>query len=209
MPRHPPCALHSLSQQRQDNTQKTHQPTPQSKEQASTQKRHDQPRNSQSCLRNYIHQHTPRNTHVKHALTDQLQDARVHYADLKQQPHQHPPHPPRPSPQEQTQGTTRTHRHEEQREDQKQPTTPTRKRRHPNWGSPTRERGPADPSGPNSVLDPIPHQRRAMSNQTTHTRQAGTNDLTIDDSTSEHHHACQNIRLASGRVLLSTCLQSF
>ena len=52
------------------------------------------------------------------------------------------------------------------------------------------------------MLDPIPHQRRAMSNQTTHTRQAGTNDLTIDDSTSEHHHACQNIRLASGRVLL-------
>lgn len=98
MPRHPPCALHSLSQQRQDNTQKTHQPTPQSKEQASTQKRHDQPRNSQSCLRNYIHQHTPRNTHVKHALTDQLQDARVHYADLKQQPHQHPPHPSQTPP---------------------------------------------------------------------------------------------------------------
>lgn len=35
MPRHPPCALHSLSQQRQDNThEETHQPTPQSKRQA-------------------------------------------------------------------------------------------------------------------------------------------------------------------------------
>ena len=36
MPRHPPCALHSLSQQRQNNTHKeTHQSTPQSKRQTS------------------------------------------------------------------------------------------------------------------------------------------------------------------------------
>ena len=34
MPRHPPCALHSLSQQRQNNT---HQPTPQSRDEPATQ----------------------------------------------------------------------------------------------------------------------------------------------------------------------------
>ena len=115
MPRHPPCALHSLSQQRQDNTQKTHQPTPQSKEQASTQN----DTTSQGTARRAFAT-TSTNTPQKRVLTDQLQDARVHYADLKQQPHQHPPHPTPTTPT----GTTRAHRHERQREDQKQPTPP-------------------------------------------------------------------------------------
>ncbi len=57
----------------------------------------------------------------------------------------------------------------------------------------------ADPSGPNSVPDPIPHQRRAMSNQP---NQQEASQPAIDDSTSEHHHARQDIRPASGRVLL-------
>ena len=41
MPRHPPCALHSLSQQRQNNT---HQPTPQSQGRRQTQLAQPPPR---------------------------------------------------------------------------------------------------------------------------------------------------------------------
>jgi hypothetical protein len=83
------------------------------------------------------------NTPGAHAV-----DARVHYADLKQQPHQPPPTPPH------TQGT----RCRQTKGGPEQPdTTPT----------PPKIRayqGPADSSGPNSVLDPIPHQREATSN---------------------------------------------
>jgi hypothetical protein len=50
MPRHPPCALHSLSQQRQNNT---HQPTPQSR--GRRHKQHNPLKERRGCAnRNYI-----------------------------------------------------------------------------------------------------------------------------------------------------------
>lgn len=81
MPRHPPCALHSLSQQRQNNT---HQPTPQSR--GRRHKQHNPLKERRGCAnRNYI-QPPPKNNGGRTSY----KDARVHYADLKQQPHQPP-----------------------------------------------------------------------------------------------------------------------
>ena len=97
MPRHPPCALHSLSQQRQNNTRRNKhkrldQPTPQSKGRAGL---HTFDATSQEPASHAYHFHnhqplqdTSRKTHLERSRG--CEDARVHYADLKQQPHQHP-----------------------------------------------------------------------------------------------------------------------
>jgi hypothetical protein len=144
MPRHPPCALHSLSQQRQNNTRpqgtchSTRRPFTRNK----TNQRTPDPPHNQGMSRQTLHTPQPvrkqatarRSLHTHHTTLLQAcsEDARVHYADLKQQPHQ-PPHP----------HTRRGHR---RREEQKPNHTPTR------YGQDMT----ADPSGPNSVLDPTP-----------------------------------------------------
>src|SRR5690349_24630722 len=93
MPRHPPCALHSLSQQRQNNTrcstsrhsQRTPDPPPNQR---------DEPADSSHTATRKETGHSAKIiTHSPHTLRACSEDARVHYADLKQQPHQ-PPHTP-------------------------------------------------------------------------------------------------------------------
>ena len=118
MPRHPPCALHSLP------PPTPHHTTPQSQAQQA-------------------HQHPPSSTKkasragIRSLTAAHYKDARVHYADLKQQPHQHP-QPPNGSL--------------KQREEQKPNHTPPQDREdHDRSGELA-----ADPSGPNSVLDPTP-----------------------------------------------------
>jgi len=68
MPRHPPCALHSLSQQRQNK---------------SLQKKHHTPTTINEGMR------------LAKLTLQSINNARVHYADLKQQPHQPPTTPTR------------------------------------------------------------------------------------------------------------------
>ncbi len=97
-------------------------------------------------------------------------DARVHYADLKQQPHQPPqPHPPTGRPHDLG-----------RREDQKHQEPLSHQTTKPD------ARGP-DSSGPNSVLDPVPHQREATSNHDSPIQPEGQLDTSVivDDSTSE------------------------
>ena len=133
MPRHPPCALHSLSQQRHNNTNNMPCDTNRAQTQRTTtshthnhrrnRHRHDQQEN-QPCrttnsFTNCSRQHTQPRPQPRLRMSP---DARVHYADLKQQPHQHP-----------------------------HPATADLGRR--------RTRSPAitaDTSGPNSVPDPAP-----------------------------------------------------
>ena len=168
MPRHPPCALHSLSQQRQNNTHPNAANTRHKRQ--TTNPHHNQGKGPAShfdtasqgiadhanklikriALDNTTN-NTPTPTHTGNQDPSVASpDARVHYADLKQQPHQPPP-----------------------------PTTAGDKRRrnqnnHPAPAPPTRGGSqPADSSGPNSVLDPVPHQREATSNHHS-TQQAGT-----------------------------------
>jgi hypothetical protein len=137
MPRHPPCALHSLSQQRQDNTHKETTPAhPPIKEadqliDATRQEKQATPELILELIELLATSHNP--TGRTQQGWGGCEDARVHYADLKQQPHQHPRPPTRATS---SKGRTRTTNQQT-----------------------------ADPSGPNSVPDPIPHQRRAMSNQ--------------------------------------------
>ena len=142
MPRHPPCALHSLSQQRQDNTQKTHQPTPQSKEQASTQNDttsqgiadHAFATTSTTTLPAPTTRTSPTASTTERADRSATRCSRP----LCRSQTTTPPTPPTPT-EATPEGTTTAHRHERQREDQKQPTppppegrgTPTRKRRLP------------------------------------------------------------------------------
>ena len=145
MPRHPPCALHSLSQQRQNNTRsharritqtihkerdkpKNTRPTPQSRNEPADSS-HTATRKETGPRREDNYTLT---THPSRACSE---DARVHYADLKQQPHQ-PPHPHQ-------RGDTSEERN-------RSPTT------HPPPAEAEREAMTADPSGPNSVLDPTP-----------------------------------------------------
>lgn len=106
MPRHPPCALHSLSQQRQNNTRCTH-PTKEARNKTKEHPTHpqskDEPvsfptpptprkRGKQAAPKTQLHtRNTPEP--AKPANRAHHEDARVHYADLKQQPHQHPQPP--------------------------------------------------------------------------------------------------------------------
>jgi hypothetical protein len=92
-----------------------------------------QPVRKQVTARRSLHtHHTPPTRHHTRSIACS-EDARVHYADLKQQPHQPPPPP--------------TNGRHERREEQKPNHTPT-----PLPG----QAMTADPSGPNSVLDPTP-----------------------------------------------------
>lgn len=131
MPRHPPCALHSLSQQRQDNTQKTHQPTPQSKEQASTQND-----TTSQGIANRAYATTSTNT-LRRKTHDERADRSATRCSrpLCRSQTTTPPTPPTPTPDTLT-GTTRTHGHEEQREDQKQQPPPPVSGGTPNKGLP-------------------------------------------------------------------------
>lgn len=99
MPRHPPCALHSLSQQRQNNTRRhklprNTRPTPNQRtgrnrlSLTTTRKENRQQRERQL----HTHNHNPHTRPTGGHTSPGHEDARVHYADLKQQPHQ-PPHP--------------------------------------------------------------------------------------------------------------------
>ena len=102
MPRHPPCALHSLSP-----------PNPTKKQEPNN----DPPQRTTQSMRQPINQHTPHNKQTKQAKQTKqptpparhtnptgastpthtrraVLDARVHYPDLKQQPHTTPHQPP-------------------------------------------------------------------------------------------------------------------
>jgi hypothetical protein len=147
MPRHPPCALHSLSQQRQNNTHNTpkleacastkeHTTHPPIKEVSSNDDTTDA--NTSHAINNTFTTRQPTPPKKMRMDAPSCKDARVHYADLKQQPHQHPP-----------------------------PTPVTGHTQAADKGR-TRRLSKADPSGPNSVLDPIPHQREATSNHHPH-----------------------------------------
>jgi hypothetical protein len=130
MPRHPPCALHSLSQQRQNKS------------------------------------------------LQKINYARVHYADLKQQPHQ-PPH------------TTTPQGGDKQRAgkggNQK-----------PDASGPNSVPTPPLTTRPRSTPTHTPQGHR----QVVLTTRTDPDRAFIDDSTSEHHHALPHIRWESGRVLL-------
>jgi hypothetical protein len=85
MPRHPPCALHSLSHT--PPTQPTHHPT-------HTTTPHTTPHKQGSNAQGITHAEQQRAHQAGDAHSTQLQrnfDARVHYPDLKQQPHTHQP----------------------------------------------------------------------------------------------------------------------
>jgi hypothetical protein len=133
MPRHPPCALHSLSQQRQDNTHKETTPAhPPIKGADQHDAAHRKTGHAIELQLNYLQ---PGNLVTK-MLASTMQISNNNPTNTLN------PH----------------NRDLEQRET-------------PEEHNPT-----ADPSGPNSVLDPIPHQRRAMSNQTTHTQTSWTQE---------------------------------
>src|SRR5215204_467697 len=99
MPRHPPCALHSLSQQRQNNTRQnkhirhTNPPPNQRGEPAthnSTQPARNQPATPITSTTTNPPNAPPDKQGEHPKKSSGREDARVHYADLKQQPHQHP-----------------------------------------------------------------------------------------------------------------------
>lgn len=160
MPRHPPCALHSLSQQRQNNTRrntcrsntidhkpKNTRPAPQSKEQAGTDSHSPPParKTGDSEKINYtLTTRTNRHLDESRQRPPGREDARVHYADLKQQPHQ-PPHPPTQE---------KLGRREEP---EAQPDTSPHPDNQAGAPAPT-----ADPSGPNSVFNHPPTNVRPM-----------------------------------------------
>ncbi len=140
MPRHPPCALHSLSQQRQNKS------------------------------------------------LQKINYARVHYADLKQQPHQ-PPHTTTPEPR-----TVQDHSTNRAPGDARaKGGTRSLMLQDPTVCQPDHHQPPApfhtptQPEGQETVVLGAGHQQRPS---------------IIDDSTSEHHHALPHIRWESGRVLL-------
>ena len=164
MPRHPPCALHSLSQQRQNK---------------SLQKKHTHTHHNQGTRghKKYTTKHS-----LMLASTMQISN------NNPTNPHHHT------TAQQQAKGGT----------NQKHPThhrrlTPQQTSRRP------------DASGPNSVPtlpppEPTPFHTpttRASSRDTGSTRRRPHQGSSIiDDSTSEHHHRCTDIRCQSGRVLL-------
>ena len=115
-----------------NNVKTTHTPHPQSQA--------EHGKNSQKHKNYTLHnQPTPNKTHWE--TRSVAKDARVHYADLKQQPHQHPhPHTPK---------NTRAHTRAQAKGGPEQPhhTTPRR-----NTSRVTTPRHTADSSGPNSVL---------------------------------------------------------
>ena len=165
MPRHPPCALHSLSQQRQNNTRtlmrttKEHTTHPPIKEMSS-----------------YKHRrHTDANTSTPPITLSQ------------------PPTTPTPTC-ERPSRLQRCSRPLCRSQTTTPPTTEAHQRRTPDKGR-TRRLSKADPSGPNSVLDPIPHQREATGTETphqpTHPKGQADDTTSVDDSTSEHHHRPQ------------------
>ena len=161
MPRHPPCALHSLSQQRHKHTHaQTHTPhttrhTHHKKQQPThPQSKDSRPHNVQPSQEKP--DHTNLQTHTNHIArqaphslnrSNTHQHTRAHHRceccrcsrPLCRSQTTTPPTP-----------THHPHRHaRRQREDQNNQ-TPTRRSRP----------GRPDSSGPNSVLDPIPHQPR-------------------------------------------------
>ena len=119
MPRHPPCALQSLSQQRQNNTRQN-KPTPAHPPIKGTHQQHKKtytarpvrkPATPIITTRQPTHTtHQPQHTWPTRRRSQDAsscKDARVHYADLKQQPHQ----PPTPATNPPPQGQTSTHGH--------------------------------------------------------------------------------------------------
>jgi hypothetical protein len=139
MPRHPPCALHSLSQQRQNNTRANNtriqhanstcratNETPPARPPIKGTSQHKQ----HNCATGKEYRSTPFHNQTKSSC----KDARVHYADLKQQPHQH--HTPTNTADMQ------------QREEPKTPTTT----RHHQQPPSTRRRPPTAPSGTRLIL---------------------------------------------------------
>src|SRR3954452_3516530 len=101
MPRHPPCALHSLSH----TTTPHHPPTGGRTRQAMHTTRHKRTTHptpqSQGQVRKKQkethHTHTPENNRVRPGASP---DARVHYPDLKQQPHTRHRRPTAPTAQQ-------------------------------------------------------------------------------------------------------------
>ena len=102
MPRHPPCALHSLShtpptQPPHQTPQHTGNPAPGTRQAMHTlHKKHDTPQRTTHTRHNHSGHATTNKTirptthPPKHKGNTGLQDARVHYPDLKQQPHTTP-----------------------------------------------------------------------------------------------------------------------
>ena len=171
MPRHPPCALHSLSHKHSTKTTKTHNPTtPTIKEAAGPLQK----------------QKTTTNQRLS-------PDARVHYPHVK-----HPTHQPPPSP---TTGRTRERRHRTtqptppltEQDTGLIPQGPTAC--HP--VSPhMRGTGPASPNQP-ARSTPTPGQARER--VVLDAGHQGGQVLYVDDSTSEHPSAVgTNVPRASG-----------
>lgn len=132
MPRHPPCALHSLSQQRQDNTHKETTPAhPPIKEAGQLKRRNPSGKTG--------HARTQKSSSLNYSQPTTTQKGLGRLQRCS-----------RPLCRSQT--TT-------------PPTPSTTHRAASSKGRTRTTNQPADPSGPNSVPDPIPHQRRAMSNQ--------------------------------------------
>lgn len=192
MPRHPPCALHSLSQQRHNNTPSTKHFDKHTKKHTTPTPNQGQKRPPTSPLKtrknwpalhtHTFHNHPPDNPpptkHTGNRLEcAAMKDARVHYADLKQQPHQ--------PPQARNRALGRRRKPEK-------PTHPP-----PKPGAST-----ADPSGPNSVLNHAPTNAGPMTNPPHPNKKPRHKKLTVDVPLVRHHHAPANIRHRSGCVLL-------
>jgi hypothetical protein len=174
MPRHPPCALHSLSQQRQNNTHSNA---------ANTRHSRQQPTPTTITIRG-------RPSHKRHDRTPRKEATQPHRIQLIKRIALD-----NTTPSQRETGVARCSRPlcRSQTTTPPTPTTPQRDLRRRRTRTTTQHQPnpdhsrtgwPADSSGPNSVLDPIPHQREAMSNHHSHPA-SWDKSVIVDDSTSE------------------------
>lgn len=184
MPRHPPCALHSLSQQRHNNTPST---PPDKHTKKHTTPTHNQGQRQHTSQPPQDKEGSAGTTHIRSTTTHHntsktnptrinphtsrcaaVKDARVHYADLKQQPHQ-PPHT--------HQHKTGTRALRRRRAIQKPQPTHT-----PQGGTCT-----ADPSGPNSVFNQPPANARQLTRKPPPTPRCTSTTARVEHEQSTFH----------------------
>ena len=170
MPRHPPCALHSLSHKHNTTTTTT---------------------KTRTDTHTPDHPPPPKDEgRPSGALTASVQDARVHYADLKQQTHQYHPHThPRAGAARRPEDSDhRTHPRDSPQAERASGSI---------LQDPTVCLTPTPPAtAPGSTPHPPPKSRtRTVLTSTTRTRAV----LIVDDSTSEHHQCTNASTILDGR----------
>ena len=174
MPRHPPCALHSLSHT--PPTQPT--PTNQQKDPTRPPKKRATSEASRKSLTEDESDVAVHTTHYK--------DARVHYPDLKQQPHTH--HQPR---------TTRDQGSAGLLEPSHSPHHPPGITPGDGFGSDSSEPQQCAPTHPAPAPGRRPGRQEPADHAPDQVQAYGWGN--VDDSTSEHHHCANTTAPISGQ----------